>query len=537
MNLAPLSPMSALFAHVEPLLAGRRILVIGNASSAAPAQLLERGARLVQVLDPDPRRVSAAAAQNSERKLTYSQLTPHALRDGSFELALVEDVELGENLDNLVAGVKRALAATGTAIFCARNSYASSGLLGSRRGTISYDQFGEALWDQFDNVSLWGQSPFLGYSIVQFGLEQPPEPVLDNEYVSGEGETPDYYIAICDNVPERAALAEMSIVQLPASRLLSDSESGHREKERRAARRVEALEQEVARLRVQVSSSEVDRLVKELEERDTWIRQLESRSNAANGRADEAEAEIEELEKELEKTHARLVEQSKTARSQTTNDLEAEQKLATLSQTVARLEAELRDAQQQKEEVIHLSAGRKGLEEEITKLAQHNEELQQKLSQQSQTTDKLQKRIAALDAEVDDLHKQLNETDEFLRDAEGELKDAQAALTQAVAKYEAAQRELHEAQAKLEQASNEDEVTNLEEQLRERGRRLMELEGQLRKLDNFARTLKAEVTEPWGSDDGLLAEFEQLARVLAEREADLVEAEWTIGQLKRASKN
>ena len=67
---------------------------------------------------------------------------------------------------------------------------------------------------------------------------------------------------------------------------------------------------------------------------------------------------------------------------------------------------------------------------------------------------------------------------------------------------------------------------------------MLELENQLRRLENYARTLKSDFKDPsWLSEDGLQAEFEQLARTLAEREADLVEAEWTIGQLRRTSKN
>jgi len=513
--------MSALFAHVEPLLLGRRVLVIGNAGSSAAGQLLSRGARLVQVFDPDPRRVSTAAAQNTERKITFSQLTPQALRDGSYDVAVVEDVELADDLGNLILGVKRALAATGTAVFCTRNAESTTGLLGTSRGNLSYDEFSEALWDQFESVSLWGQSPFLGYSIVQFGLDHPPLPVLDNGYVAGQGEVPDYYIALCGNAPDHAAVNEMSIVQLPALRLLADSATGHREKERKAARRVEALEQELAQLRKQVSSSEVERLVTLLEERDSWIRQLESKAATANSRAEDAEAELEDLEHELEKTHQALLDQQQTAKQLATTRTELEQEHADLQKSVAQLKLDLTAKLQQKDEVAHLTAGRKALEEELTALAEQNARLKQSASEQGTTVEKLQKRVSALDSEVDDLHKQLNETDEFLRDAEAELKDTRRMLEQAA-----------------RAVTNDKEIAVLEEQLKERGRRVLELENQLRKLENYARTLKTDLKDPsWLSEGGLEAEFEQLARTLAEREADLVEAEWTIGQLRRTTKN
>lgn len=520
-SAAPLSPVSALLAHVEPLLSGRRVLVVGNAGNSIAPHLLERGARLVQVLDPDSRRVAVAAAQNTERRVTFSQLTPHALRDGSFELALVEDIELADNYQNLVSGIKRSLGNSGLAIFCARNSESTSGLLGSSRGGLSYDDFSATLWDQFEGVSIWGQSPFLGYSIVQFGLEQAPVPVLDNGYVGTEGEPPDLYIAICESSSTTVSLADMSIVQLPSARLLFESETGHREKERRAARRVETLEQELEQLRRQVGSSEVERLVKLLEERDTWIRQLESRAKAGDSRAEDALTDVEDLERELEETQASLLSQRNELAQAQERQVASQKLLKTAHEKVTRLAQELDLAKKHELEITHLSAGRKALEDEINTLAQENGDLKKTVSHQSHTVDKLQKRIAALDVEVDELHKTLDETEDYLRDAEDELR---------------------EAKVRLSQASNtetlEKDVTALERQLTERGQRVIELESQLRKLENYSRTLKAEITAPlWVKEDGIQAEFEQLARALAEREADLVEAEWTIGQLKLVNKN
>ncbi len=513
--------MSALFAHLEPIVSSRRILVIGNAGNSAATYLLQRGARLVQVLDPDPRRVSVAAAQNTERKVTFSQLTPHSLRDGSFEMAIVEDIELADQFDHLITGVKRSLGTSGIAIFCARNSESTSGLLGTSRGGISYDHFSEALWEQFENVSILGQSPFLGYSIVQFDLDQPPEPVLDNGFIGDEGEPVDYYIAICDSLEEQLPLSEMSIVQLPSTRLLSDSESGHREKERRAARRVETLEQEVARLRQQVSQSEVERLVTLLEERDSWIRKLEERAAQAHNRAADTDAEIEELEAELEETHKTLVARGKELEHAEKSREHDKRELEKARKRIQHLEAELDAAREHEREVEHLSAGRKGLEDELNELSKKNSDLARLAEQFQNKADKLQKRVEVLDAEVDDLHKQLDETETYLRDAEDELKDAEAKIT-----------------ASAKSPTTDREITALEEQLTERGKRVLELESQLRKLENYCRTLKAELKTPtWVTEDGLQAEFEQLSRTLAEREADLVEAEWTIGQLKRSGKN
>src|SRR5690606_14033327 len=139
MTRALLSPASALAAHLEPLLADRRVLVIGNAERSLAEHVLQRGARLVQFLDPDPRRVAHAAAHNSEPRLTYAQLTENALRDGSFDCAIVEDCQLTADFSRLITGLTRCLSARGVAVLCASNSEASTGLLGARRGAMEYD--------------------------------------------------------------------------------------------------------------------------------------------------------------------------------------------------------------------------------------------------------------------------------------------------------------------------------------------------------------------------------------------------------------
>lgn len=526
MNRALLSPASVLAAHLESVVSERRVLVIGDAERSLAEQLLERGARLVQVLDPDPRRVAHCAAHNRERRVTYAQLTDSALRDGSFDCAIVEDIALTDDLAQLVRGVARSLGTNGVAAFCASNPESSTGLLGATSGSVDYDTLCDVTEDEFETVLMLGQSPFLGYSVVQFDLDQPPEPSLDNAYLDGQGETPDFYVALCGTTETMQSLfvEEMSIVQLPAARFVEDSEQIHRQRELRAARRIESLERDLQETRSRRSDEEVERLTAELEQRDAWIHKLESRAETADARADDATSELEDLETELETTHELLIKERSAYEkeiSKLTTTLErakaSEQQVAKLTKEledakssekqVNKLTKELEHAKSSASEAKHHSAGREALEEEVTKLDESKKRLEKELKDKSRALEKLERRLAEAEKEIDDLHDQLDETEDML------LK----------AKQETAGPTLSEV---------ERDVRGLEDQLKHRGERITELESQLKKLETYAKTLAAELSATDTGGGSRQTQIEELSRALAEREADLVAAEWKIGQLK-----
>jgi len=88
-----IEPAIVLAAYAEPVASGRRVLFIGPAISALPERLLERGARLVHVCDPDPVRVAEATAKNRSSNVSFSALADghFALRDGAFDVCVVEN--------------------------------------------------------------------------------------------------------------------------------------------------------------------------------------------------------------------------------------------------------------------------------------------------------------------------------------------------------------------------------------------------------------------------------------------------------------
>ena len=117
-----IQPAIVLAAYAEPLASGRRVLFIGPASSPLPARLLERGARVVLVCDPDPARLAEATAKNRIGALSFSALTDGQLplRDGAFDVCVVEDAGISDPL-TLVKRLRRALTPRGVAILASRN--------------------------------------------------------------------------------------------------------------------------------------------------------------------------------------------------------------------------------------------------------------------------------------------------------------------------------------------------------------------------------------------------------------------------------
>jgi len=495
MNRAPLSPASALIAHIESLVEDRRILVVGNAERSIAEHLLERGARLVQVLDPDPRRVAQAAAHNSERRVTYAQLTDGSLRDGSYDCAIVEDMNLAEDSARLISGVRRSMSQRGVAFFCAANPESTTGLLGANNEGVDYDELYDAAEASFQSVNMMGQSPFLGYSVAHLGLSHPPEPALDNAYLIAEGEAPDFYIAMCgtEDAISEISFEDMTIVQLPGSRFVEDSEQLHRDRERRTAKRAEALEIELKSLRQSGQASEIEKLTVQLEERDAWIHELEARSQTADARADDAMASMDELEQELESTHGAFVKERDRAGR------------------IEKLQSELETAQSAAAEGAHHSAGLQALEDELNILEEKRASLEGALNDKRRAQERLEKRLAEQEHEIDEMHDHLDEAEDRLK---AKLKDTGPGLKEV-----------------------ERDLRGLEEQLQNRGKRVSELEGQLSKLETYAKTLTAELSVDKDSDKGLVTveELQKVALALAEREADLVEAQWTIGQLKQSA--
>src|SRR5262245_28915694 len=95
---AGLHPSIVLSAYLEPLVRGRRVAILGDATLGLADELGQRGARLIHVYDPDAARVAEAlarAAPGRSHQIAFALLAgDFGVRDGAFDAVLVPDLAL-----------------------------------------------------------------------------------------------------------------------------------------------------------------------------------------------------------------------------------------------------------------------------------------------------------------------------------------------------------------------------------------------------------------------------------------------------------
>lgn len=306
-------PSVVLAAYAEPLLDGRRVLVFGDSLSSLAEMLIERGARLVHVCDPEPARAQEAAQRSESRNITYSPLSDGglAMRDGAFDVAVVEDLGAAGPASSVLKRLRRALSPRGVALVAVPNPDVRTRLLPTREvvGALDYYQLYDAVKAEFPHVRMLGQTAFVGFAIVDFASSGTPDPSLDTAFVPGGAEEPEWFLAFASALPIR--LDEFSVVQLPLASVrgatrpeaISEELTHARNAERRALERMAQLEAEVHELREKllreqrqvVDAKPSAEVTAELQRREAWISELEARAAVADARADEVEAELDEL--------------------------------------------------------------------------------------------------------------------------------------------------------------------------------------------------------------------------------------------------
>ncbi len=571
----PLRPSSALVAYAEPHIDGRRVLVLGDATSGIAEQLLERGARLIHVYDPDPARVAEAATRNTERRVSLAPLSEGGLaaREGAFDCAIVEDLSSLPHRAAALRALRRALSPRGIALIASPNPDSERRLIRGGRGSEDLDYYGlyDAVAAELDHVRMLGQTPFVGYAIVDFAPEGEPEPSFDNGFVPGGAEEPEQYIALASQGEVR--LDDMTIVQLPLARVsLPGADEGAlsaaRNSEKRAQKRVAQLEGELKRARQ--SDDEASRLKSELDRRDSWIRELENRAAAADSRADDAETELEALRERLAQDEAQAQGESDTL-STLREELDEVRRVASRTQREREwaeerarklqdeLETVLREAEEAAEsENTHEDERKAHREAEQARWEAQLRERDAQLRDGDAKLRGIETQLRGVETQLRSTESQLRNTETQLKDSAGEAKRYKSELDAALSKLDASQREgerqaealakadkaRRRAESELERLAQSEEsradVAGLEAQLVERGKRVAELEGELRKLERYGRELVLEVGElrqagGRGNDEEraeLQAKLDQLARVNAAHEADLVAADWAIAELR-----
>ncbi len=499
----------ALAAYAEPLLEGRRVLVFGDASSGLAEQLVDRGARLVNVFDPERARVAEAAARGLLPNVSVAPLDdgPLAVRDAAFDLALVDNLVALGDPKKLLERLRRALAPRGAALIASPNPEVSFRLL-AEPGPAGLDYY--ALYDliaaEFDSVRMLGQTPFVGYAVVDLAAQdEDPAPTLDTGLLPTGAEEPDYFLALASARP--LELEAFHIIQVPfrsvvgggRARELEAQLSGLRRAEHAARERAEGLQARVEQLEQRAPEPQASSA--QLAQHEAWIGELERRATAADERADEAEGA---LETERAEFAARLAERTQE-----------------LQELVERLAA--RDAQ-----LMELGAQLAARDAQLV-------ELGAQLAARDAQLVELGAQLAARDAQLAELGAQLAARDAQL----GERATQQETLTARLARVEG------ELEAERQRSADPDpslgaDVQALEAALKERGERVAQLQAELRSSEQLGRELLLELEtlrlpEPSLEPPAAAEPSAGMTSRLAELETELTAARWRVTELQARS--
>ncbi|MES1182625.1 MAG: hypothetical protein ABUL60_02355 [Myxococcales bacterium] len=410
MSSAPesvIEPAIVLAAYAEPVASGRRVLFIGPAISALPARLLERGARLVHVCDPDPVRVAEATAKNRSKDVSFSALADghFALREGAFDVCIVEDAGISDPVA-LVKKIRKALTPRGVALLASLNPETRVPLLPHRpSGVISLDYYAlyDAVKSEFEHVRMLGQAPFVGYVIADFAPEGTPEPSLDTAFLPSGAEEPELFIAVASQQP--VELEAFAVVQLPYRSVVTGSAPADTEALKRSRSEGQTLQRKLSDVEAELAGDK-----KAFAALRAKLAEAEAALAGRDAKLREAEAALAPRDAKLREAEAALAPRDAKLR-------EAEAALAARDAKLRETETKVfaRDAE--------LSALRQELENK-------NQQLKQQEASLTELNDKLKngpsaEEAAGAAAELEALERALAERGERVRKLERELREAE----------------------------------------------------------------------------------------------------------------
>jgi hypothetical protein len=304
----PASPLHALCVYAEPLVVGRRVVVFGDTRRRLGERLLELGARLVHVYDPEPTRAHAAATR-APRGVTVHALPAGDLdvRDGAFDVAIIADVAEVPAAAALLGRVRRLLAPGGAVLVRSAGGEAGAPGAKARQGTLDYYELYDLLAMQFAHVHMVGQIAWSGVALAELGREgDEPDVTVDTQLVT-EVLPPDAFIAVGSQ--EDVHLAEYALIQLPSAPEVDVEATIAHGSERAdlaaAQLRASLLDAQVEELRARRNSEgaahadAMGALEAELANRITELQLVEGRAVQASTRADRVAAELRTRDDDL----------------------------------------------------------------------------------------------------------------------------------------------------------------------------------------------------------------------------------------------
>lgn len=483
------APSLALAAYSEDHIAGRRVVVFGNALSGLAETLLERGARLVHVYDEDPARVAEAAARSASPSISFAPLSPAgiAARDGAFDIGFVEEVAVFSDPAQLVTRLRRALSARGVGFVCTANADVSPlwqiARPTSTKGPLSYYDLYDLVATQFDEVRMVGQTPFAGYALADFSPDTESEFSIDTGFVPGGAEEPEIYVAVCSHFP--VTIEPFCVVQMVAATLVGRDPRNAGSKASANVRGADASLTQVSELRTELAAertakAKLEQLLRdvneELKRRDEWVTELESRAATADERADAAEAALERLAatpapdstpsaNDETAVSAKALDHANEANSQTDELREINGRLAEREQILAEKTEQLTARTRELAQLEHRAAE---LSRELA-LAEHGK------SSAEAARDEARARVAELEHQL-----------AAHAASEHQIAELQTTITELRAQVTALRSDL--------QLAGE-EIARAEQQLVEQGNTVRQLRADLANTERFAALLLAERDE------------------------------------------
>jgi chromosome segregation ATPase len=529
----------ALAAYAEAWISGAKVVVFGDASSPLAERLIERGARHVQIYDPDAARAAEATAASTLKQVAYAPLdmAGSTLRDGVFDVGIVEDLAIaGPNPKDLLGPLSRALSRRGLALIGSRNPEVSERLIQPTielAEPLGYYDFYEAVSTSFEEVRMLGQTPFVGYAIADFSASDASDVRLDTALLPGGAEEPEWFLALASALP--IAPDAFSVIQLPLADLelgtpAGRADSGASERADRAEAKVNELVEELARLAAD-RTKDAERHASE-RARDAE-RFAAERTRDAERHAGERSRDAAERSRDGEK-HA-----ADRARDTEKRELERQ-----LTQKVQRLEAELgkRDEWARGLESRAATADQRAddAQAELEQLTAAHRKTKAELEHTAADHRKAKAELEHLAADHRKARAELEHLTADHRKAKAELEHLAADHRKAKAELEHTAADHRKAKAELEHTAAEHrktkaELTRLGPDLEEERRTRQNLEDTARRhAQELERRVQSEVqraAELSSKRDALAARVEQLTAALTTSEKNLAATEKKAKQL------
>ena len=527
-------PHLVIGAWAAALVEGRRVAVLGDASTNLPAQLAETSGRRVHAYDPDPARLAAAIAAGSRRDVAYASVEEaFDARAAAFDAIVVPDLTAFDDASALLSGAATMLSSRGVLILASPHESAGDGALGY------YDLY-DAVTAELDEVHMFGVAPFIGYTVADFAAEGEPAVTVDTALA--DPEEPQHYFVVASR--NHAAVDPYTLLQVPTAAGMAWLGGGartarDRDEAQRAADAREKAEADVTKLRADLERAHENarRVGREAKERD--------------GREAQLSARLAEVQTELERTRDRLKQRAHVAEDRAEKlQRELRASRSEFDQARSALEdAHQEDLDRMLDRIAELETE---AEEAVTKrvtsapapVAENADAIRRELGSRIDT---LQEALAKARAECDRARAERDraraECDRTGAERD-QARDEVRRLRERVGKLDTGPRQAPVDREALTREVENDlarDLTRLEERLKERGRIVAELTEQVRQARRVGDELIKELARAReGRGEGsqltaLEAELDTLRQTCTRQQADLEAARWRLSNVESSA--